>query len=245
MAEKKTNEIIAEQRRARQEFLNLKKMQQGQMYAGPKPSEEATIPKTKMEKFKHFWEYSKWYVISGIILVVLIAFLIAQCATRPSYDLKLVFFTYDVVLDEQIKPIGDYLAKYGKDIDGDGKVNIQIVNCSVSDKSNNITSRNAAYQKMQSMIVAEKNALLFILDDRSVKYFDNLENGLDSMFEKNTVVLDEEFYKETKHKDFGTLPPNLTLYCRKVSGTTISDDKEVSKFYDECMNIINNLKEKK
>ena len=35
MAEKKTNEIIEEQRRARQEFLDLKKMQQGEMEAPP------------------------------------------------------------------------------------------------------------------------------------------------------------------------------------------------------------------
>ena len=245
MAEKKTNEILEEQRRARQEFLNLKKMQQGQMYAGPKPSETATIPKTPKEKFKHFWEYSKWYVIFGTLLAALIAFLVVQCATKTEYDLKVVYFTYDTVLDEQIKPIEKYLSKYSKDLNGDGEVNIQLINCSVSDKNMSIASRNTSLQKMQSIIVAEKNALLFILDDRSVKYFDNLDGGLYAMFEKDTVLLDEEFYKETKHKDFGTLPDNLTLYCRKVSGTTIEKEKDVAEFYKESKNIINKLKEKK
>ena len=39
MSEKDTNEILEEQRRARQEFLELKKMQSGEMAAPPKPSE--------------------------------------------------------------------------------------------------------------------------------------------------------------------------------------------------------------
>ena len=116
MAEKKTNEILEEQRRARQEFLNLKKMQQGQMYAGPKPSETATVFNTPKEKFKHFWEYSKWYVIFGTLLTALIAFLVVQCATKTEYDLKVVYFTYDTVLDEQLKPVEKYLSKYGKDL---------------------------------------------------------------------------------------------------------------------------------
>ena len=51
MAEKKTNEILEEQRRARQEFLDLKKMQQGEMEAPPKPSEVA-MPKKVLTRAK-------------------------------------------------------------------------------------------------------------------------------------------------------------------------------------------------
>ena len=50
MADKKSNDILEEQRRAREEFLKLKKMQQGELEAGPKPSEVAVAPKTAKEK---------------------------------------------------------------------------------------------------------------------------------------------------------------------------------------------------
>lgn len=238
MADKKTNEIIEEQRRARQEFLNLKKMQQGEMYAGPKPSETATVLATPKDKFKNFWDYSKWYVISGIALAALIAFLVVQCATKPAYDLKVVFFTYDAVLDEQLSPAAEFLSKYAEDINGDGQANVQIINCSISDKNTNVTMRNTALQKIQSIIVAEPSALLFILDEKSVKYFDNLDSGINSMFDENPVLLGEDFYESTKHENFGTLPKDLTLYCRKVSGTMIEKNKEISKYYDASRNII-------
>ena len=47
MSEKDTNEILEEQRRARQEFSELKKMQNGEMAAPPKPSEVAIVPNVK------------------------------------------------------------------------------------------------------------------------------------------------------------------------------------------------------
>ena len=55
MADNKKNDIIEEQRRARAEFLRLKKMQSGEIDAGPKPSEVAIVPKTPKEKWDNFW----------------------------------------------------------------------------------------------------------------------------------------------------------------------------------------------
>ena len=244
MADKKTNDIIEEQRRARQEFLNLKKMQQGQMYAGPKPSETATVLNTPKDKFINFWDYSKWFVISGVALAVLIAFLVVQCATKTEYDLKVVYFTYDAVIDEQLTPVSKYLSQYADDLNGDGEKNVQVINCSISDKNTAVTMRNTALQKMQSIIVAEKSALLFILDDKSVKYFDNLDGGLYAMFEENSLLLEEDFYSATKHENFGTLPDDLTLYCRKVLDTTIEKNKDIIKYYDGAQKIINGIKNK-
>ena len=50
MSDKNKNEIIEEQRRAREEFLRLKRMQSGEIKADPKPSEVALLPKTPKEK---------------------------------------------------------------------------------------------------------------------------------------------------------------------------------------------------
>ena len=56
MAKKKqVNPIIAEQRRAREEFLKLKRMQSGEIPTEPKPSEIAVKPKTFTEKLKNIW----------------------------------------------------------------------------------------------------------------------------------------------------------------------------------------------
>lgn len=243
MADKKTNEILEEQRRARQEFLNLKKMQQGEMYAGPKPSETATVLNTPKDKFRNFWDYSKWFVISAVAITVLIAVLVAQCVNRPSYDLKLVYFTYNGVLDEQVNPISDYLEAYGEDIDGDGEVNIQIINCSISENGA-IAMRNTTFQKLQSIIVAEESAMLFITDKDSIKYFDNLDGGAAAMFNENSVELGEDFYTATKHETFGTLPTGLTLSCRNISESILKDKEQTAKYYNAAQSIINGIKAK-
>ena len=111
MAEKKTNEILEEQRKARQEFLELKKMQNGELKAPPKPSEAAIVPKTPKEKWDNFWFQYKWYVVSIVATAVVLAVLITQCATRTKYDLEVVYFTYTAALDEQTNKIADYLKK--------------------------------------------------------------------------------------------------------------------------------------
>ena len=50
MAKKSVSDTIAQQRKAREEFLELKKMQHGEIQAPPKPSEMAVEPKTFSEK---------------------------------------------------------------------------------------------------------------------------------------------------------------------------------------------------
>ena len=50
MAKKQVSETIKQQRKARKDFLELKKMQSGEIDTGPKPSEVAIVPKTFKEK---------------------------------------------------------------------------------------------------------------------------------------------------------------------------------------------------
>ena len=71
MADKKINETLAQQRKAREDFLALKRMQQGELDAGPKPSEIAIELKTPMDKLKNIWFHDKWYIL-GVIAIAII-----------------------------------------------------------------------------------------------------------------------------------------------------------------------------
>ena len=55
MSQKKESDTLRQQRFAREEFLKLKKMQQGELKAEPKPSEIYNTPLTFSEKVKNFW----------------------------------------------------------------------------------------------------------------------------------------------------------------------------------------------
>ena len=72
MSEKNKNETIEQQRRAREEFLKLKKIQQGELPAEPKPSDVAIVPKTREEKLSNFWFHHKWHVIALVFITVVL-----------------------------------------------------------------------------------------------------------------------------------------------------------------------------
>lgn len=239
MDSKKTNDILAEQRRAREEFLRLKKMQNGEIPADPKPSEEAVLPKTPEEKIKNFWFHYKWHTIGIIASVIVLTILVAQCVNKPKYDYEIIYFSYTQVLDEQLDPMEEYFESLGSDIDGNGEVNVQIVNCSVSNSAANHSYRNSMLTKLQAMIAADEKAMLFITDKDSYKYF---EEGNIDIFEEEPFQLGEEFYEKSGKSQFGSLPEGLQISIRKIAGTTLEKNDDVKIYSEEAQKIIEKLK---
>lgn len=239
MADNK-NEILEEQRRAREEFLELKKMQSGEMKAPPKPSEVAIVPKTPKEKWDNFWFQYKWHVTAIVAVTVILAVLITQCATRTKYDLEVVYFTYTSALDEQTDKIAEYIEKYASDINGDGAVNVQVINCSFTDNSGNVQYKNTMLTKLQSLIAGDQNALLYITDEKSYKYLSGISDG-EGIFEGEPLKFGEDFYSFTKIDNFGNLPEGLGISCRRVSDTVLENKKNVDKVYEEASGIIQKI----
>lgn len=234
---KKTNDIIEEQRKSREEFLNLKKMQKGEINAPPKPSETAVMPKTFTEKWENFWFHYKWHTIAVIFITIAIAIIITQCTTRTKYDLKLVFFTYNPVLESQIVPIAEYFENYAEDTNKDGEINVQILNCSLSNGKSDTQYKNSIYSKIQSLIVADPSALLFITDQESIEYFKIFENS-GGIFE-STTPLPENFYEKIGATDS---PENLSISCRRIKGTVLENSREANETYKVCQKLLINLK---
>ena len=239
MADNK-NEILEEQRRAREEFLELKKMQSGEIKAPPKPSEVAIVPKTPKEKWDNFWFQYKWHVTAIVAVTVILAVLITQCATRTKYDLEVVYFTYTAALDEQTDKIAEYIEKYASDINGDGAVNVQVINCSFTDNSGNVQYKNTMLTKLQSLIAGDQDALLYITDEKSYKYLSGISDG-EGIFEGEPLKFGEDFYSFTKTDTFGNLPEGLGISCRRVSDTVLENKKNVDTVYKESLSIIEKI----
>lgn len=237
------NDILEEQRKAREEFLRLKKMQSGEIDAGPKPSEVAYVPKTPKEKLANFWFQYKWHTIAIVVSLIVLTVLVAQCANRPVYDLEMVYFTYKPVLDDQTAEISEYFEELAKDLDGNGEVNVQVINCSLSDSSRDVQYRNTMLTKLQSIIAADEKALLFITDEKSIEYFNNIAKESGGLFEEEPLKLGEEFYEKTKTEAFGSLPEGLQISCRKISDTVLEKKSEIKKYKKESERILALLKE--
>ncbi len=239
MSDKKISETLSQQKKSRQDFLELKKMQKGDMAPEPKPSEVAVLPKTFKEKLQNYWFHFKWHTIGIVFTLIVLIVMITQCAGRTNWDMQVIYFTYSPAIDSQTDMIGDYLESISKDINGDGEVNISVVNCSVPDGNHNSQYNRTVLMKLQAMITAEPTAMLYITDSESVKYFE--VDALSNIFDTEQVQFGENFYEKTT-TELGRLPDGLQIACRRISETTLENDKNASKIHKEAINILTKLK---
>ncbi len=233
------NNILEEQRKARENYLELKRMQQGEISPEPKPSEVAVMPKTFSEKMQNFWFHYKWHTIGIAFVVIVLTILVSQCANREKYDMQAIYFTYNSCLDSQLEPIEEYLEKLGTDVDGNGEVNINLVNCSFSPKGD-AQYKNSMLTKIQTQIIGNREAVMYIMDQQAFEYLNGVVEG--GVFGEDKLMLDEEFYKLTETKEFGKLPEGLGIYLRRTKGTNLEKDEKVIKAYNESKKIIDKMK---
>lgn len=241
MARKKESETLRQRKFAQQEFLKLKKMQSGELDAGPKPSELA-VPLTFGEKIKNIWYHDKFVIIIVGILVIAIAALVVQCATKTKYDVTIVVFTYEPTGEPNCDKMGEYLRPYCSDMNGDGKVNINVVNLSIDGSNDNEYSYSMRVQ-LSSIIANDASALLFITDDDSYEYMMGLSDDI-TFFEDEPIKFADDFYDFcVDESGFYTTPKNLQISCRNTKGTDIEKDKNIDKYYNQAQGVLNGLKE--
>lgn len=235
----KRNEIIEEQRRAREEFLRLKKMQQGEIEPEAKPSEVAIVPETFSEKSKNFWYHYKVHAILTFCIIIVLAITTVQCITREKYDFEIMYFAYTPALDVEMDKIEQYFEKYTEDVNGDGEINVNVINCSVSDNNKDAT-RVTMLSKVQSIMAAEKNVVVYLVDQKAIKYFDN---ALDySIFAEGPYALGDDFYDATAIESF-KLPEGLSVGLRIIEGTTFQGDREAESAYLSGQKMLDKIKQ--
>ncbi len=136
-------------------------------------------PQTPRSRWDNFWYHHKltfWLVLFAVVVLVVV---IVQFATRDDPDYRVMFITENAYADKYLEELATYLEAYGKDLDGDGKVEVQIENCCIHADQN----RNSGIQQIQAHLVAG-DRMFFIWDPDGYKYFkktvmDEADVGID------------------------------------------------------------------
>ncbi len=234
------NETIEQQKKARKEFLELKKMQSGEITPEARPTEKDAAPKTAVEKIKNHWYHDKWFIIISLVLCVLIIATVFQVVTKPKYDLEIVIFTSSPIHYTNSDLAAEYLSQYCEDIDSNDEVKILAVNCSYNAKSKELEDRKNSITKLQATLASDANALLYITDEEGYEYIQGITEG--GVFEDEPLPLDEEFYEYCEKDTLFEMPRELTISCRKIGNMMISNNKHIDKYYEQSKNILNSLK---
>ncbi|MBQ0083997.1 MAG: hypothetical protein KBS52_04455 [Clostridiales bacterium] len=241
------NEILEQQRKARREFIELKKMQSGEIAPPPKPSEEAKAPETAAEKRQNFWYHYKWQTIAVIAVILVLAIGIAECVKRPDYDAKIVVCTESFNIPELLNAYEDYIKEFTSDINGDGEVNVLIIDCAYTTKgkfdSEYVSSLSS---KLQALIATDGEIQLFIVDDAKKEYLNSISSTVGDFF-VDEAPLGAELYEKlnaiAKAEDL-TVPQSLIIGRRVVKGTLIENVKNIEKYTENSDSILQKIKSK-
>lgn len=240
MAKKKESETLRQRRFSQQEFLKLKKMQQGELDAGPKPSEVAA-PLTFWGKLKNIWYHDKLALFILTIIIAVIVFFCVQCATKTVYDATIVVYTHEITGEPNCVAMGEYLKPFCPDLNGDGEVNVNVINCSTNpDDKGEFSYTNR--EKALYLLSNDASALLFITDDSSYQFLMSRSDNI-SVFEGEPLEFQDDFYEKCVDPNgFYDTPKDLQISCRTIEGSSIAKNKKVDTYYKQAQAILTGLK---
>ncbi|MBQ7088964.1 MAG: hypothetical protein IJN04_04900 [Clostridia bacterium] len=115
-----------------------------------KPKDE--VPQTPQSRWDNFWYHHKlkfWLILFAAVVAVTA---IVQMVTRDTPDYRVLLITETAYPQNELDALATMLEAYGTDIDGDGKVEIQVENCLYGKQVDQ--SRNSGVQQVQAHLVA-------------------------------------------------------------------------------------------
>lgn len=236
---KQDSGTISQQRKAREEFLELKRMQSGEAPAPPPPSAESVQPQSLREKSQNFWFYNKFIVI-GIIFIAVVLFVgIRQCTSREKYDLAIALYTSTRISDTATENMAKYFEKFAVDTNKDGEVKVSVINCSYTDGVNRQIVQ-ASDTKLQAILVAEPETMLFIVDDKTLSRLNSVPTST-PLFSDEGIALGTNFYKSSKDEVGSEPPSGLRIIRRNISDTVMQDNEDAARAYKHAAKFLQKL----
>ena len=141
----------------------------------------------------------------------------------------------------QIEGIKKELNQYGKDLNGDGEVNLQLVDCTVNGRFDYTQNSDGKQQKLQMMLMSNTDAMLFLVDEKALAWIDELnqqtrfiaDTGLPNNDGRGFLIGDTHIIENPKKSaNYETnlrWPSDLMICRRKVEGTTFEGDPQAVK----------------
>lgn len=200
--------------------------------------ENSVKPKGIKAKIENFWYHYKYHSIALIIVFVTLAVSITQCSLKPDYDYKIVVATRSMTLSTiQLDAVKSELNRYGEDVNGDGEVNLLLVDCTLDGNTSDYQTLLAKQQKLMALLMTDTEAMLFLTDDKCLEWIDSLnershfiaETGLPHNNGRGFLISDTHIIqnpKATVNAEKGLRWPNDLSICRRKIKDTVFEGKD-------------------
>ncbi len=84
--------------------------------------------KTRKDKFKHWWHYSRFIILGVVIIAIAIFSIVYSVLNKPKPDYQVLLMTYEQYPTELVDSMQDFLETVADDRNKDGKVMVELNN---------------------------------------------------------------------------------------------------------------------
>ncbi len=240
--ENNKSDTLEQRKKAQREFIELKKMQSGEIAPRRTDGDAPVFPTTFKGRLQNYWYHYKVHTILIAAVAALIAILITQCATQKPCDVKVLLSTNGYYVNEQIERLEEYLKQYCPDVDGNGEVTVSVIDCSYSTDGqydNNYVTGLA--QKMNALIASDGSVQIFIVDEKNLNRLNELAKEYGGFF-ADSVKAPESLHSAVATAEL-PFPDNLIIGRRIISGTAAEKDKDSEKYEEIAKSVIGAVKQ--
>lgn len=211
-----------------------------------KPTQHEEIPQTPRSRWENFWFHHKlkFWLILFVAVVAVVG--ITQLINRDKPDYYVLLITESAYTNPEREALAALLQQYGTDVDGDGKVEVQVENCLYS--ADLSQSRNSGIQQVQAHLMAG-DRMFFMFDPHSYKQFSRIlvdDEGQPMEFFAPITVESKGLIEEGKLYNWKDDPrpipeltartPELYFGVRQMQGSATNE-----ALYQQCMELLENF----
>lgn len=242
--ENKKSETLRQREKAQRDLLELKKMQAGQLDTSIlNDDDKKIVPRTLEEKADNFFYHHKAKLIVCGFLAVVLTVMIVSCVKRPHYDSTVTIYCYEFVDTVTVEDTAEWLEKLHPDTNGNGKVEILCTECSFSEKTELAETVTQKQMKIQA-ILTDASAVLFILDENSLKYLNGISENFTLFTEENIVELGDEYYNALSKDRIGYETDKKRFLCLRTIDETVIEGKAQNN-YDDAKKVLEKVRSMK
>lgn len=155
-----------------------------------KPTIQEEVPQTLESRWDNFWYHHKWKFWLILFAVVVVTVGVVQLVTRDDPDYRVLLITETAYTPEELAALSAVLEPYGTDLDGDGKVEIQVENCMYGSNVNQ--SNNSGIQQVQAHLVAG-DRMFFIWEPKTyTRFMNSITDGTDEVAFLTPITVESE-----------------------------------------------------
>ncbi len=156
------------------------------------------IPKAfTKEWYEYVWDYYKWYIICGIVAILLAVFTYFDAKNTVKYDANINFVATGVITSEKAEIIAAKCAESSDDLNENGRVDISFTQLNFTEENRNNSEMNYALTQKLMTLFASPDEIVFIADSYMLEQLKKMDSEneifvLPSEWAPQNVVEDDE-----------------------------------------------------